>query len=410
MRTFLVCLATLTLAGCSDDADPTDPPGPDAFAGCTAVVRASADAQTAIQTALIEATAGALVCIDAGTFDLRGELSLTVPGVTVRGLGADKTILEFSGQTTGANGVSITSDGVTIEALAVKNTKGDGIRAQGVADVTFRDVVVGWDAPASLENGAYGLYPVGSDGVRIERCTVFGARDAGIYVGQSTNILVADGEVWGNVAGIEIENSTDAEVRGNHAHDNTAGILVFNLPDLPVQDGKRAKIHDNDIVENNLGNFAADGTVVSLVPAGIGVMILASDDNEVTANVIQGNLSTGVAIVAYTSPIGAFTDESFDPYAQGNWIHDNEFAGNGTDPDGLVAIAVSVDPVPDVITDGCEDASAAGGEDLRNCMSDNGAATFHDFALADPLCAPGTASSDVAEFTCEHEPLPAQDP
>ena len=112
----------------------------------------------------------------------------------------------------------------------------------------------GWSAAASPDNGAYGLYPIGSHGVRIERCVVYGARDAGIYVGQSTNALVVDSEAYGNVAGIEIENTTDVEVRDNAVHDNTAGILVFNLPNLPVQDGKRAKVHENR-VENGAATF-----------------------------------------------------------------------------------------------------------------------------------------------------------
>ncbi len=69
----------------------------------------------------------------------------------------------------------------------------------------------------------------------IRNSRVTGASDAGIYVGQSTNILVEDNETYGNVAGIEIENSTGATVRDNHVHDNTAEILIFNLPGLPVE-------------------------------------------------------------------------------------------------------------------------------------------------------------------------------
>ena len=42
---------------------------------------------------------------------------------------------------------------------------------------------------------------------KIEHCIAIGASDAGIYVGQSNNIIVRNCEVFQNVAGIEIENS-----------------------------------------------------------------------------------------------------------------------------------------------------------------------------------------------------------
>ena len=69
-----------------------------------------------------------------------------------------------------------------------------------------------------------------------------GASDAGIYVGQSRNIVVRRNQVEFNVAGIEIENSTDADVYDNMATNNTGGILVFNLPGPPVQDGRRTRV------------------------------------------------------------------------------------------------------------------------------------------------------------------------
>lgn len=114
----------------------------------------------------------------------------------------------------------------------MKNTAGDAIRIDGSANVVFRRVVVRWDGEPSNANGAYGLYPVNSEGVLVEECEVFGASDAGIYVGQSKSILVRNNHVHGNVAGIEIENSVEADVYGNRATDNTAGILIFDLPDL----------------------------------------------------------------------------------------------------------------------------------------------------------------------------------
>jgi parallel beta-helix repeat protein len=398
------------LLGCSGDETAEPIPTEDPCPGCTKL-SPSADDQTALQTALIQATAGQVIYLEAGRYDLTAELSLSVHGVTVRGAGKDQTILDFTGQTTGANGLAITGDDVVLEHLAIKNTPGDGVRATDVTNIAFMDMAVGWDAAASLENGAYGLYPVGSEGVRIERSTVYGARDAGVYVGQSTNILVSECDVYGNVAGIEIENSTGAEVTRNLAHDNTAGILVFNLPNLPVQDGKHAKVHANEITTNNLKNFAAEGTIVSRVPAGTGVFLLATDENEIHDNHIEGNRTVAALVLGYTALIGTFDDPGFDPYAQGNYIHDNEFVNNGYDPVVLGAL-IDVRPIPDIVTDGCEDPATAPATDaLVNCVGEPGGATYININQADSLCdADVTPTQDLAAVTCEHPSLPSQDP
>ncbi len=90
-----------------------------------------------------------------------------------------------------------------------------------------------------------------------------GSSDAGIYVGQSTNIIVRRNKVWENVAGIEIENSINADVYDNEATNNTGGILVFSLPDLPIKNGRDARVFRNKILDNNHPNFAPEGTIVA---------------------------------------------------------------------------------------------------------------------------------------------------
>jgi parallel beta-helix repeat protein len=392
----LLALGTVALvAGCGADDDGPAPciaPGP--------------DAEAALQTAFIEAMTGDVICLEAGTFSIRGELDLDADGVTVRGAGADATILDYSGQDTGAQGMLVRGDDVTIEDLQVADTAGDGITAEGVTNVTFRNVTVGWEAAASTDNGAYGLYPVSSTGVTIEGCTVHGARDAGIYVGQSTDIRVQDNEARGNVAGIEIENSTDAIVRGNHAHDNTAGILIFNLPALPVQGGARANVFDNTVVDNDLPNFAEAGTIVSVVPPGTGVLLLASDDNEIHDNVVTGNDSAGILVLSWLDALfGPANDPSFDPYPQGNWIHDNTMSDNGTAPDLSVDLLVDAEPIPDIVWDGCTDPDVPNEDGAAtNCISDNGDAGW----LNVDVCGEGNESQDPAPVTCEHEPLPTE--
>lgn len=379
--------------------------GPELPEGCDALVEASAEAYTELLGALMAATPGQTVCMGEGTFMFVDELSISGDGITLKGAGRDKTIMDFSGQTVGANGVKVSGDDVTITALQVKDTPGDGIRGDDVKNITYDDVAVIWTEAASLGNGAYGFYPVGCDGVTIRKSLVVGARDAGIYVGQSKNVLVEDSEAYGNVAGIEFENTTDATLRRTHAHDNTAGVLIFNLPGLPVKDGKRTLAYDNIVENNNIPNFGEAGTVVALVPPGIGFMILSADDNEIRNNTITGNQSTGVIIVEYTPDLfPSYDDPAFDIYAQGNYIHDNTFSGNGTDPDDLIlAVTAGKTPGADLMLDGCSDPALANTDGaLSNCFPGNGSATFLNFDLCGQA---GMMIEDIESVNCTHTPL-----
>ncbi len=105
-------------------------------------------------------------------------------------------------------------------------------RSIGCDGITFRKRAHQLDRRTQDRNGAYGLYPVLCKNVLIEDCVATDASDAGIYVGQSENIIVRRNRAENNVAGIEIENSVNADVYENMATNNTGGILVFSLPDL----------------------------------------------------------------------------------------------------------------------------------------------------------------------------------
>lgn len=396
--------ATGTTADTDETAGPTT--GPVLPADCDAlVVPGSGDDVGALQGALLDAAEDSVVCMGAGVFTLNTEITISVDGLTLRGESRDATILDFSTQDLGANGIKISGDRVTVKSFTVRETPGDGIRGDDVSDITFDDLSVEWAGKLSMDSGAYGFYPVGSTGVVIRNSRVIGARDAGIYVGQSSNILVEDNEAYDNVAGIEIENSTGATVRRNHTYNNTAGILIFNLPGLPVQDGKETLAYDNIVENNNGDNFGIPGTSVAAVPPGVGIMILAADYNEIRNNTIRGNRSTGVIIVSYNEAIGLepANDPDFDAFAEGNYIHDNSFEGNGEMPatplDGVAGI-----PAADILFDGCLDPDAMPMDPaLVNCLWQNGDADYKNFDLCGGLM---NQSTDIVPVTCEHTPLP----
>ncbi|MBS0332191.1 MAG: hypothetical protein JSS35_05445, partial [Proteobacteria bacterium] len=92
----------------------------------TLTVTPGGDAQDKIQTALLDAKPGDTVMIAAGRYELTDGVSLDVANVTVKGAGADKTILSFDGQKSSGEGFLITSNKVTVRDLGVENCKGDG--------------------------------------------------------------------------------------------------------------------------------------------------------------------------------------------------------------------------------------------------------------------------------------------
>ena len=342
-----------------------------------------------------------------GRFDFTSTLSLDVSDVTLRGKGPDKTILSFKNQGagTGGEGLLITSkDDVTVADLAIEDARGDGIKTNGTKRIVFRNVRTEWTGGPKETNGGYGIYPVLCTGVLIEGCKVAGASDAGIYVGQSTNVIVRRNTVEKNVAGIEIENCTKADVYENVATDNSGGILVFTMPDLPTKDGRACRVFDNKVVANNHENFAPKGNIVASVPPGTGVMILANDEVEVFNNTIEKNQTGGLSIISYLFTGREIKDDKFDPYCEAIHIHDNRFAGNGTKPSGAIGETLSKvlgATLPDILYDGIVDAKKLVSGKLPDSLGvhihDNGDAGFVNFD-APALAAAGAGNGKAPKI------------
>ena len=286
-----------------------------------------------LQRLLIAAKPGAVITLAAGRYEFTDGLSLDQSKVTVRGAGADKTILSFKGQTGAGEGLLVTGDDVTLEDFAVEDTRGDGIKSKGADRITYRDLRVEWTRGPDPKNGAYGVYPVESRDVLIERVTVRGASDAGIYVGQSRNIIVRDSVAELNVAGIEIENSSDADVYRNVATRNAGGILVFDLPDLPVKDGSSIRVFDNRVTDNDTPNFAPPGNIVASVPSGTGIMVMAASGVHVFRNRLERNRTAHVLVAAYFLPV---KDPAYDPLSRDIVLRDNTYGPGGADAQGML--------------------------------------------------------------------------
>ena len=375
-------------------------------------IEPSDNSQEEVQTALIELSSGDILTLSPGTFVFEDGLSLDVDEVIVRGSGINETILDFKNQMSGAQGLLVTSDRVTLKDFAVADAKGDAIKVIGAEGINMINLKTEWTGGPKSTNGAYGLYPVESTDVLIDGCVAIGASDAGIYVGQSKNIIVRNSVAQYNVAGIEIENSYYADVYDNLSSHNTGGILVFDLPDLPQQGGHHVRVFRNKVIDNDTDNFAPEGNIVGEVPRGTGIIIQANSDVEVFDNDISGNGTVNVSIVTYSNET---QDENYDPHPKSIQIHGNRFGEGGFDPDvetgelAAILFELSGGNMPDIFWDGILPTSQIifgqpDGE--RLVLSNNGDATFltinplkYLLPFFDPV------ETDISEYEGEVRPL-----
>jgi parallel beta-helix repeat protein len=377
------------------------------------VLGPSSDSQEQIQEALIDLEPGDVLTLKSGEYFFEDGISLDVDDVIFEGSGINETILNFGSQVSGAQGLLVTSNGVTIRDFAVLDAKGDAIKVIGADGINMVRLRTEWQGGPKETNGAYGFYPVESKNVLIDGCVAIGASDAGIYVGQSQHIIVKNSIAQYNVAGIEIENSFYADVFDNIASHNTGGILIFDLPDLPQQGGHHVRVFRNKAINNDTDNFAPEGNIVGEVPRGTGIIIQANSEVEVFDNDIYGNGTVNLSIVTY----GYETeDENYNPHPKSIQIHGNRFGEGGFDPDvetgelASILFALSEGDMPDIFWDGILPTSQlilGQPDNEKLVMSNNGDATFltlnpikYMLPFFDPV------ERDIAEYDGEIRPLP----
>lgn len=401
--------------------------------GCDHYLTPSGDDQTAIQEAFVLAEDGESVCLSAGTFTLTDPLEVSSrTDFTLRGAGMNETTLDFSGQTAGGTGIDMMNmTNLLVQDLAIMDAVGNGLRIIGSENVVVRRVRAGWTATESADNGKYAIYPVSSTNVLVEDSEATNSSDAGFYMGQTENCVMRNNVARGNVAAYEVENSVNCEVYGNLAEGNVGGILVFELPGLE-RTGGGTYVHDNEVRDNNLDNFAGEG-IVALLPRGTGVFVLAANDVEIANNTITGNEGTGVAVISWGT-VQALTgdtdtpDPSYDPWAERIYVHDNTFENNGSMPGGdgsntedplflvkalLAGQGVDVDTngVETILWDGVYDEAGGATPSDVLCLQGNGGASFRNLdAVRLATGDPGVdTNTDATPHDCTHDGWPAVD-
>jgi parallel beta-helix repeat protein len=405
VRQLAVLCLCLIAAACGQKGASTPPEG---------LTADDAAFQKRLQEQFLDAKPGTVIDIPAGKHPLDRVLTLRANGVTVRGAGLDRSILSFKNEISGPEGILVYGNDFTIENLSIEDTKGDGLKINDGENLTIRGVRVAWTQGPKTTNGAYGIYPVKSRNILIEDSSSWGASDAGIYVGQSTNVIVRRCHAEQNVAGIEIENTVNADVYENVATGNTGGILVFNMPNLS-QAGHSTRVFKNRVYQNNVANFAAKGAAVASVPAGAGVVVNSNSKVEIFDNDIADNKSANLVVSAYYSTNyynKPGIDPNYDPYPRSIFIYGNRFSGGGDSPDGLELKALKVamfglnGRFPDIFWDGYRDEkNLVNGQppaDERICIKNGDVGILN----ADGPHKYKNPNTDMTPFRCELPKLP----
>lgn len=219
-------------------------------------------------------------------------------------------------------------NGIQIENFKITNYKGNAIMGQAGNNFIIRNNWV-------IDTGVYGIFPqYGKNGI-IEHNILSGIEDAAIYVGMCDNVDVKHNKVFENVAGIEIENSRHCLVENNYAFNNTGGILAFITPGLPIKTTYDVVIRNNFVIDNNHENFGAPGSIVSGIPPGTGILVMAADDVIIENNIISGNDNGGIIITDFANGgAKASNDPDSDPNPDRVTLLDNFMMDNGNNPVG----------------------------------------------------------------------------
>lgn len=341
-----------------------------------------------IQEAVSAAEPGTVIKVLPGTYEETVYIdkdNITLSGVIERG---EYPILEGGGLRNDA--ILYSGNGVTIENFYITHYKGNAIMGQAGNNFVIRNNVV-------VDTGVYGIFPqLGKNGI-VSHNVLSGIEDAAIYVGMSENIDVVYNEVFDSVAGIEIENSQHALVEANYVHDNTGGILVFITPGLPIKTCGDVLIRNNFVVNNNHENFAIPGSLVSNIPQGTGILVMACDDVVIEGNIVTGNESVGITFTDFSLAGNAARDPDSDPYPNRPVILHNVMYDNGKNPAALVRAAL----VTELTTRGPDIADIVGMDD--GCIVNP--ERYRTIGLGKYGDCKITTTSNIASYTLA-EPVP----
>lgn len=283
------------------------------------------DAAT-IQEAVNKARSGDLVLIEAGVYN--EAVTIEKDGVTLRG--ADRNGVILDGADKYANGITVTSNGVTVENVTVRRFQQNGIlftgalpSKSGKAGYTAGEGVVldGYRIShvTTYNNGLYGVYAFASRNGVIEDSYASGHPDSGFYVGQCKpcNVVMRNLLAENNAIGYYGTNASDNVWIINSEFSRNRLGLAPNSQEAEKLAPQESTIVAGNIVSDN------DNANAPKIPDGFfaaGIAVGGGTKNTIIRNKVSGHGGAGIIVLSMNV---------FEP--SDNRITENVLADNGTD-------------------------------------------------------------------------------
>lgn len=329
-----------------------------AACACLFIVPVATQATTivasgSIQAAVNAAKPGDRIMVPGGTY--HENVVVSEDNLTI--IGAPDATLDGKGLK-GSSGIKVAAasstgriKGFTLSGMTIRNYSENGVLLVRVDKFKIMNGIY-------LNNKEYGIFPVSSSQGLVSFNYVSGSNDTGIYIGQSANVEVSSNYATLNTSGFEVENCTNVRVLRNVAYGNTVGLAVFVLPGLTPPATSNVQVTDNMFSNNNRPNPVTDpNEPLSLVPSGIGLLIVAADKVTAQRNSVIQNNTEGIAMVRLPQELAAM-DPRVNPFPDQNHFVRNVALQNGKNPDPKQPQYLPVDMLWD-------------GEGSGNCWSGN---------------------------------------
>ncbi len=194
---------------------------------------------------------------------------------------------------------------------------------------------------ASVNNLNNGIYPTLSANGLVRNNISYGSLDTAMWVAGSEHVRVIGNELFDSVIGFEITVSNEVVFKQNEVYNNTVGIGLFHPngagnPPLPVM--KNWIIEQNDVYDNNRLNNAPPGSFQSILPPGVGILLLGVSDHVVAKNSVEDNDFVGIGLLGWCTATDGTPQNCVakppiaPPEVSNNLVQLNYVSNNGTAP------------------------------------------------------------------------------
>jgi plastocyanin len=241
-----------------------------------------------IQNAVDAASPGDLILIDKGVY--REEVVVTTPGLILRGVSRNETIID--GEFVRGNGILVVgADGVAIENMTARNATLNGFFWTGVTG--FRGSYL-----TAYNNGDYGLYAFDSTDGIFEYSYASGSPDSSFYIGQCypCRAILYNNIGENNAMGYSGTNSGgDLYLINNIFRNNMVGAGPNTLDSELLPPERETTLIGNIMISNN--NRNAPAKTLTYPSYGNGILIAGGIRNRIEKNLILGHSNNGILII-----------------------------------------------------------------------------------------------------------------